>query len=160
MIRENWGNLKYIVRHKWFVFVAGRKLGVSLWRLLIHDWTKILPIEWRAYRTYFYGEWSSWDTNKRDAVSISFAHAWLRHIHWNKHHWQYWVVMDDPRGELGITYPLVMPEKYVREMVADWQGAGRAITGKWDAKNWYESKKGAIMLHPETRTLVESLLAN
>jgi hypothetical protein len=32
---------------------------------------------------------------------------------------------------------LPMPEKFVREMVADWMGAGRAITGRWDVNDWY-----------------------
>jgi hypothetical protein len=51
-----------------------------------------------------------------------------------------------------------MPEKYVREMVADWFGAGKAITGKWGAKDWYQTKKDGIKLHPKTKALVEELL--
>jgi hypothetical protein len=43
-------------------------------------------------------------------------------------------------------------------MVADWWGAGRAITGKWDAQNWYERQKGKIILHEMTRRDVEHLL--
>jgi hypothetical protein len=51
-----------------------------------------------------------------------------------------------------------MSEKYLCEMVADWWGAGRAITGKWDAVGWY-SKQSQIQLHERTRAGVESLLA-
>jgi hypothetical protein len=55
-------------------------------------------------------------------------------------------------------FPLPMPRKYVLEMVADWAGAGRAITGKWDVKGWYEKNKAIILIRDETRDLVESLL--
>lgn len=48
-----------------------------------------------------------------------------------------------------------MPEKFIKEMVADWYGAGRAQTGKWAAHNWYELKKETLILHPETRQIVE-----
>ena len=51
-----------------------------------------------------------------------------------------------------------MPEKYAREMVADWAGAGRAITGKWETLEWYKKNQEKILLHPETRSLVESIL--
>lgn len=51
-----------------------------------------------------------------------------------------------------------MPEKYGREMVADWMGAGRGITGKWEADKWYEHNKLNIQLHPDTRVRVEALL--
>ena len=32
--------LSYVLRHKWYVLWAGLWLGVPLWRLLIHDWSK------------------------------------------------------------------------------------------------------------------------
>jgi len=46
----------------------------------------------------------------------------------------------------------------IREMVADWLGAGRAITGEWEAVAWYGKNKDRMMLHPETRGKVEILL--
>jgi hypothetical protein len=52
---------------------------------------------------------------------------------------------------------LEMPERYVREMVADWAGAGRAL-GKPDTRGWYEANKQNIILHPATRARVETLL--
>ena len=51
-----------------------------------------------------------------------------------------------------------MPYKYAVEMVCDWAGAGRAITGKWEYKEWYYKNKEKIILHPETRKDVEMLL--
>lgn len=39
----------YVARHKWFVLLAGRRTGAPLWRLLVHDWSKLTPAEWGAY---------------------------------------------------------------------------------------------------------------
>jgi hypothetical protein len=52
--------------------------------------------------------------------------------------------------------PLQMPEKYIRELIADWIGAGRAITGKREYAAWYFANRGKIILHPETRNRIEA----
>lgn len=54
--------------------------------------------------------------------------------------------------------PMPMPLRYVSEMVVDWMSAGRAITGRWEVKEWYEKNKDKIILHPETRKHVENIL--
>lgn len=141
----------YLLRHKWFVFVAGRRLRVPLRRLLIHDWSKFLPAEWFAYVEKFYG-----DKRTAEETQKNFSRAWLHHVHYNAHHWQYWIVREDS----GVTYPLELPETFAREMVADWCGAGRAIVGRWDASQWYAKNKFKMTLHPETRALVEALLVS
>lgn len=143
--------LNYLIRHKYFVFVAGLQLKVSLWRLIIHDWSKFLPCEWIPYVANFYG-----DRVDKEKYGISFDYSWLHHIHWNKHHFQHWTLIEDS----GAIKPLRMPEKYVREMASDWLGAGRAITGKWEAWDYYQKNKDNTLLHPETRKLFESLLKN
>jgi hypothetical protein len=76
------------------------------------------------------------------------------HQHRNLHHWQAWVLRQDDGG----TKPMPMPEGYAREMVADWAGAGRAITGKWKVRSWYDNNFEKMLLHPDTRKLVEELL--
>jgi hypothetical protein len=60
--------------------------------------------------------------------------------------------------EEGCVRALRMPRKYALEMVFDWMGAGRAITGKWEAKEWYFKNRDNIILHPETRRTVEGIL--
>jgi hypothetical protein len=138
----------YVARHKWFVFRAGLKTGAPLWRLLIHDWSKLTPAEWGPYVRTFYA--------KEKARAGEFDKAWLHHQHRNPHHWQHWLLQEDD-GDLKA---LRMPDKLVREMVADWMGAGRAITGKWDVASWYEANTHKITLHPEVRVRVENLIAN
>lgn len=36
--------------------------------------------------------------------------------------------------------------------------AGLAISGKRDVKEWYQDNKNIIILHPDTRVLVENYL--
>lgn len=139
----------YIVRHKWFVFLAGRRVGrIPLWRLIIHDWSKMSPAEWGPYVQSFYGP------ERTPAVRKAFDVAWLHHLHMNPHHWQHWLLQEDDGG----LKTLEMPKHFAREMVADWMGAGRAITGKWEVQEWYAKNHAKIQLHPDTRRLVSWLL--
>jgi len=143
----------YVARHKWFVLVAGRKTGAPLWRLLIHDVSKFLPCEWFPYVAYFYGRPPITGEESRRRAE-DFDRAWLHHQHANPHHWQHWVLRQDD-GEVKV---LPMPENFVREMVADWAGAGRAIAGKWEVAEWYWTNFERVRLHPATRAQVERLL--
>lgn len=154
--------LNYVIRHKIFVFIAGRKTGVPLWRLIIHDWSKFTPAEWSGYRNRFF----SGNAGKLDKESDpeEFHQAWTHHWHLNPHHWEYWLkavkTPDHIRLSLGWAgfQPMEMPNTYVLEMVADWMGAGRAITGSWDITEWFEENKGRMTLHPKTRLLAEKLV--
>jgi hypothetical protein len=174
---------RYIIRHKWFVFVAGRRTGAPLWRLIIHDWSKFLPSEWRAYVRKFHGRTPSFgwlrqhyrgrpndEQNAKDYkawVDLEFNVAWLKHQHRNPHHWQHWMLAEDnPSKRLEVpqtsgqprAFPLPIPEHFIREMVADWMGAGRAITGRWECAEWYEKNRDNLVLEHQTRIRVEGLL--
>ena len=141
----------YVARHKWFVLRAGLKTRAPLWRLLIHDWSKLSVAEWRPYVASFYGK-----AGRTPEVRRAFDAAWLHHQHRNPHHWQHWILRKDD----GDTKALLMPDKLVREMVADWMGAGRAITGKWEVAEWYAANASKIVLHPASRTQVEAIIAS
>lgn len=52
---------------------------------------------------------------------------------------------------------LPMPDRYRREMLADWRGAGRAY-GNTDTRGGYLKNREGIILHPETRVWVEDQL--
>lgn len=138
--------LWYVLRHKWFVLVAGLKTDAPLWRLLIHDYSKFSRAEWSAYVHQFYAK-------DRKRVG-AFERAWLHHQNKNPHHWQYWVNL---RYD-GKHKPVVMPTKFAREMVADWMGAGRAITGHWDIDEWYAKNKGQMIIHPVTVVFIEAIM--
>lgn len=149
-MRRHLKYLQYVLRHKWFVFVASAKIGAPLWLAITHDLSKFRPSEWFPYAECFYAP----DGSKQYKESPAFGTAWNDHQKRNKHHYQYWVILWD-RGDME---PLPIPRKHVLCMVADWMGAGRAISGKWEVLQWYEKNKANIRLHPQTREDVEGLL--
>ena len=140
--------LSYVSRHKWFVFMAGLHLKVPMWQLIIHDWSKFTRAEWTPYANRFFrGRVGVLD---KAADDDAFRDAWYHHWTHNPHHWEHWVFVDDTAE--------MMPERYAREMVADWLGAGRAQTGEWRAIDWYRKNHQKMNLHPQTREFVEALL--
>ena len=144
--------LWYVLRHKWFVLQEGLKLHTPLYLLIIHDWQKFTPTEWNPYVLTFYGGWK-YGARPRWLVS-AFDSAWLHHIHLGPHHWQYWVLQNDD----GSTKAIEMPDKYRREMLADWRGAGRAIFGDDNTREWYLENKNRMVFHPKTREWIEHQL--
>lgn len=155
--------LNYVLRHKWFVLKAGLELKVNLWQLLIHDLSKFLPDEFIPYARYFNGDYPDWHEVKyqnytgptKQSVAREFDKAWLKHQHRNPHHWQHWVLREDS----GAIKLLPMPDRYRREMLADWIGAGLAITGKLEVWNWYEKTVDSRMLDSSTKNWVEGEIA-
>ena len=148
--------LRYVLRHKWFVWQEGRKLGLGWWQLFIHDWHKFLPSEWTPYVKSFYGGWKY--SKRPPEVVEDFNKAWLHHIHFGLHHWQHWLlVFDDDSNDL---LPLPMPRRYMVEMLADWRGASRAITGEDNTKEWYLKRRERFtrVIHPATRKWIEDEL--
>ena len=116
----------------------------------IHDASKFSLHEYDAYDNYFYNE-------KNDRKSIdAFNYAWLHHIHNNPHHWQYWVLINDEDG-IG---PLEMPRKYVFEMICDWWSFSFKIGNLYSIFDWYDAHKKGMVLHFNTRNLVENILNN
>ena len=79
--------------------------------------------------------------------------AKMIHQHRNKHHWQFWVFINDC-GEIEC---LPIPDVYRREMLADWRGAGESL-GKPDLVGWYTSCRDTMLFHPETRAWLEQQL--
>ncbi len=146
---------RYVAKHKWFVLLAGLKTKAPLWRLLIHDWSKFSATEWLPYVRKFYGINYIRGSKPWEKVRRDFDAAWLHHQHRNPHHHQHWVLREDD----GNIKALRMPDKLVREMVADWMGAGRAITGRWEVAAWYSKNAEKMVLHPDVRDQVEALIA-
>lgn len=141
-----------ILKHKWFVLLAGLELGgIPLWRLLIHDLSKFMPSEFLPYQRQFVGD-------KSDPEG--FAVAWLHHQNSNPHHWEYWITRSDHSkgGSGAVDNCLPMPETYVREMVADWIGAGRTYTGASDISVFLHKNFHKMEMHPLTVQRLMSVL--
>ena len=139
----------YLTAHKYYVFLAGRALEVPLHQLVIHDWSKLTPAQWFPYTNYFYPPTPE---ARPPEVHEAFWLAWKLHQN-EKHHWQRWVVI----GDDGSLRPIEMPKKYVREMVADWWGAG-AVRGMFNSLDWYMARRDKIILYPSSRIEAESCL--
>lgn len=147
--------LSYVLRHKWFVFVECRKMGMW-WQGIIHDWSKFLPCEWFAYANHFHGEKKGTQRDKTgyykptDTGDPDFDLAWLHHANSNPHHWQWWTQVTDNHKIKAFD----MPEWAISEMIADWRGAGRA-QGKPDIRKWYRTNKDKMALSVYTRARLE-----
>lgn len=121
----------------------------SFKRIMGHDSSKFDEAEYDAYDKYFYGE-------KTPEVKEAFDFAWLHHIHNNPHHWQYWVLIND--DESDGTKALMMPYTYVVEMICDWWSFSWKTGNLYEIFDWYESHKERMILHEDTRKLVEEIL--
>jgi hypothetical protein len=155
---------RYVLRHKWFVFIECCKLGVP-WLGIIHDWSKFLPSEFIPYARHFYGKGRGVDSGHGstgyykpvNTGDPAFDWAWFLHQKRNKHHWQWWCktpvavpsVNDIPSTAIGAG-AFDMPIRYRKEMLADWRGAGRAL-GTPDTAAWYRAHEKDMVLGMRTR---------
>lgn len=162
--------LRYVIRHKWFVLCACWRNGL-FWQGLVHDWSKFLPSEWGPYADFFYGEKPTEGERERAVRQLghdpyisehalnqrrwAFNRAWLKHQHRSPHHWQHWVLHEDSGALIAIR----MPERYAVEMMCDWEGAGRAITGKRGGTlEWYVKNRRNMIFHMTTQAFVDHAL--
>lgn len=156
--------LVYVLRHKWFVLGWCIRYGIP-WAGITHDLSKFSPAEWGPYVDKFYGgpwpeenppgiKYEIGDLYTQTWVDTRFDEAWNHHQKHNPHHWQYWILREDG-GTLKV---LDIPHRYRLEMLADWRGAGMAITGRDDTRGWYERNREKMILHPNTRRWVEWML--
>lgn len=111
-----------------------------LWRLIIHDWTKFLPIEYGVYRRRFTGKQYSEE---------KWEKAKWHHFLSNPHHYQYWI-------KNGIPTP--MPDIFIREMVIDWMAASRGYQGGWNIQEWLNDNYKFIVLHPTSLEKLKVIL--
>ncbi len=128
--------------HLHWVRVAGAQLGVPPTQLLLHDKSKWSEPEFSAYANHLSGE------DNQEEYRQALAHHFAK----NAHHWEHWL--------LDNGTPVPMPENYALEMIADWLGAGRTYTGKWDMSQWLAENTDRITLHPITRDFVCRELSN
>jgi hypothetical protein len=116
--------------------------------------SKFLPREFGPYARFFNGPKppvaATGYIKPDNTGKEEFEEAWFWHQKVNDHHWQYWITT---KGD-GSANVRPMPRKPRLEMVADWIGAGLA-QHKPDTKAWYEANKDKMVLHPDTRQLLE-----
>ncbi len=160
--------MKYVLRHKWYVMNECFRNRLY-WQGIIHDLSKFLPSEFVPYAEYFHNKDGSSKVVRgatgyyqaAETGDPEFTVAWLFHQNRNPHHWQFWILALDDGGILSVP----MPEKYAKEMVCDWVGAGKAqghFSPPDDPYNttvsWYAKNKNKMVLHKDTREYVENMI--
>lgn len=140
------------IQHKWFVLIAGLKIGCPLWRLITHDLSKFGRHELPHYGRQFFG--------KADKPT-QWKQCWLHHQNHNDHHWEYWVVRQrwDKLSKEPQTIP--MSSGAIKEMIADWLGAGRAYEGSWPTLGnwpWFDNNFRNLVIHQNTRLEILEIL--
>lgn len=187
-MRRHWQYLKYVMRHKWYVFKACLQLGVPLWIAILHDWDKFLPDEWFPYARTFYAP----DGTKHYQESVDFARAWMKHQHRNQHHWQYWCNVQFEGGALPLSWTNILiwdrgtAQEFVQRGDPQVQYELRdvddsritvdpmpdvyrremladwrgagAANGMYDTALWYHGNKNKMKLHADTRAWIEQQL--
>lgn len=162
-----WRYLKYVLRHKYWVLRAGLHLGVPLGQLLRHDASKFSWQEWWPYVAWMYdspdGTTDYWRNRAKEFPHDEeaqlrkrrFQRAWEHHWQHNPHHWEFWSFKAQKPG--STMEPAEMPGDYIREMVADWIGAGYA-QGKRDVVGWFLNNERRMDLAPATHDIVVGLM--
>ena len=152
-IKPYWKYLLYVLEHKKNVFKACWKRKLYS-HAIMHDMSKFSPNEFFAYAQYFYGNFgvknqcpAKWTVPKCCKVKEDFDEAWKHHYTNNPHHWEYWL-------QTGVLEPI--PEKYLRQMIADWEGM--ALKFGDTAQQYYLNHYKEIKLEYNTRVLLEYLL--
>ena len=147
--------LQMIIIHKHYVFLASIEAGIPF-RGFMHDLSKFSPIELFNSAKYYTGNRSPIDNEKDEK---GYSYAWLHHRGRNPHHWEYWIDNLSSGGDA-----LKIPIKYVKEMICDWIGAGKA----YDFENWnYDTpfkrfinlyNSGKLKLHIDTYKFLFNVL--
>ena len=117
-----------------------------------HDESKYRPEEYYPYDDYFYLK----KYNRSHAVVENFNKAFLLHMHENPHHWQYWVLTDDSKGD-GEKL-IEMPLNYIFEMICDWWSFSWMNDDLTTIFKWWDEHKDWIRLHKRSRKAVEYIL--
>lgn len=128
-----WKYFKYVMEHKKNVFIECWKAGLYV-HAFTHDLSKLRPSEFFPYAKFFF--------EKKDISN--FQTGWLFHQKRNKHHWNYWVLINE-KNEI---IPLQMPHKYIIQMVCDWGGMSRKFGDT--PEQYYKINESNFILHPLT----------
>jgi len=151
-----WRHLVTITEHKCLVMLHCFKVGLYRQGLL-HDLSKYMPSEFWTGVRYYQGDRSP---NAVEREELGYSAAWLHHKGRNKHHFEYWIdfSIDKSKGLVGHK----MPVRYVAEMMMDRIAACKVYKGKEYTDSspleYYHREKKFIVIHPETRRLLEKLL--
>ena len=150
-----WQHFCTITHHRWLVRQGCFRVGLY-WQGLTHDLSKYSPAEFRVGARYYQGNRSPNSAERREK---GYSEAWIHHKGRNKHHFEYWTDLSPQT----LNYdPVVMPRKYLAEMVMDRIAACKTYQGEKytdaSALEYLLKSREKDLMHPETRKQLEYLL--
>ena len=142
-----WQHFKTITHHKWLVFCGCCRVGL-FWQGLTHDLSKYSPAEFWTGARYYQGDRSP---NAAERAEKGYSEAWMHHKGRNRHHYEYWT---DMSRETGKYESVVIPRKYLVEMVMDRRAACRVYEGEKytpaSPLNYLLRSREKALMHPQT----------
>lgn len=158
--KKIFGHLSMVMRHRHYVRKACFAMGMPL-RGIKHDLSKYSFAEFWPSVRYYDGKRSP-VLNEREHNG-GFSLIWVHHRCHNAHHWEHWLSSPSDGEKTFMLRAAKMPYGAVIESICDAIGAGKA----YEKKNWRPSHEaeyfsrniGHRVYHPETKALVEELVA-
>lgn len=151
-----WKHFKTITYHRFLVCKGCFKVGLY-WQGLTHDLSKYSPAEFLVGAKYYQGNRSP---NNAEREEIGYSSSWLHHKGRNKHHYEYWV--DYSMTIPGGIEPVLMPRKYIAEMIMDRIAASKVYSKEnYTDKSpleYYQLGKDRAIMHNETKKWLEYFL--
>ena len=142
-----WQHFKTITWHRWLVRQGCFKVGLY-WQGLTHDLSKYSPAEFWTGARYYQGDRSP---NAAERAEKGYSEAWMHHKGRNRHHYEYWT---DMSRETGKYESVVIPRKYLVEMVMDRRAACRVYEGEKytpaSPLNYLLRSREKALMHPQT----------
>ena len=152
-----WNHIRTIIIHKKYVRKMCFKMGIP-WLGLVHDLSKF-SIEELKIAKYYDGTRSPHEVLREQ---LGYSPVWRHHYSKNKHHWQYWLDIQDWPDKVMAAK---MPYKYVIEMFCDMVGASKAYgrkKEKWEEQEvwsyWEKACEGKRLMHIDSEYLIKKLL--
>ena len=150
-----WGHLKTVHHHRALVRKYCFRLGLY-WQGLTHDLSKFSPVEFFAGVKYFQGDHSPKDAQRK---AFGYSASWMHHKGRNRHHYEYWTDMNPQTHRYE---PVMMPRRYLAEMVMDRRAACMTYQGKnyhpGSELEYLEKSRERLLMHPETLRQLEYIL--
>ena len=139
----------YLLRHKSRVFAHSLILGVPI-RGLLHDMSKLHPLEWKGIGRQFYPGSQA----EKDGNAGLFTQAKEHHRRRNLHEVDHWY-RDDGTCE-------AIPGAILREVMADWAAFGglcfNKVAVREHARRCYEKWGRNYRMHKDSRAWIEDFL--
>ena len=150
-----WQHFKTITKHKALVLDGCFRVGL-IWQGITHDLSKYSPTEFWVGARYFQGTRSP---NAAEREDKGYSEAWMHHKGRNRHHYEYWT---DMSRETRKYESVVMPRKYLVEMVMDRRAACLVYQGKNykddSALIYFDRSREKDLMHPETNRQLRHIL--